>query len=352
MTTAVALESLTKTFAHRPVPAVQDVSLIVDPGELVALLGPSASGKSTVLKLIAGIEHPDQGDIKLDGQSILGVPAHRRGVVMVFQKSYLYPFMNVFDNVAFGLRVARMRKREIRAEVSRALELVELPGVERRRPNRLSGGEQQRVALARALVTRPRVLLLDEPLSSLDPTVRRALQGAIKRLQRELALTTILVTHDLGEAMGMADRVALLSEGKLVAVDEPARLFERPPNRAAALFVEVTTFFEGRLDGDQLETAFGPLVVPPQPGPPGSAVFAIRPEHIGLASQAGPNTVAGVVSQLEFRGEYTEVEVQTGTDSTVGARTLRLRQSGPCRLALGDRVYARFPPEHLYSLTD
>ena len=265
---------------------------------------------------------------------------------MVFQKPYLYPFMNVFDNVAFGLRVTRADRKTVRAEVGKALELVELPGVERRRPGALSGGEQQRVALARALVTRPRLLMLDEPLSSLDPSVRQSLQSAIRRLQRELTLTTILVTHDLGEAMAMADHVALLEHGELIADDVPQQLFERPPTTAAARFVGVTTFLEGRLQGDRLATELGSIAVRLAPGPGRQAVFAIRPENIDLSADAGPDSFAGVVTDLEYRGEYTEITL------VVQSRAVRVRCPGTCPLAVGDAASLRFPAEHLFEVGD
>ena len=344
--TVVDIERLTKTFSGRPSPAVAGVTLGIDAGALVALLGPSGSGKSTILKLIAGIERPDAGDVRLDDASIMRVPAHRRGVVMVFQKPYLYPFMNVFDNVAFGLRVTRADRKTVRAEVGKALELVELPGVERRRPGALSGGEQQRVALARALVTRPRLLMLDEPLSSLDPSVRQSLQSAIRRLQRELTLTTILVTHDLGEAVAMADRVALLEHGELIADDVPQQLFERPPTTAAARFVGVTTFLEGRLQGDRLATELGSIAVRLAPGPGRQAVFAIRPENIELSADAGPASFAGVVKDLEYRGEYTEIRL------VVQGRAVRVRCPGTCPLAVGDGAFVRFAAEHLFEVRD
>lgn len=215
--TRIDVNNLTKHYPRQPAPAICDVSMTVEPGELLALLGPSGSGKSTILKLISGIEQPDQGDICLDGHSILHVSANRRGALMMFQKAYLFPFMSVSDNIAFGLKVKRVGRKTIQIKVAHMLELVELPGIERKYPHQLSGGEQQRVALARALITQPRVLLLDEPLSSLDTAVRLTLQEAIRRIQRDLGITAVLVTHDLSEAIAMSDRTALLLGGTVAA---------------------------------------------------------------------------------------------------------------------------------------
>ena len=255
--THVNLISLTKTYANQRTPVLKDFSLSVDDGEMVALLGPSGSGKSTLLKLIAGIERPEAGDIQFDNSSILNIPPNKRGAVFMFQKSYLFPFLNVAENIGFGLKVQGMSTGTIRTEVARMLDLIGLPGIERRKPSQLSGGEQQRVALARALVTNPKLLLLDEPLNSLDDTVRLNLQEAIRNIQRELGITTILVTHDLDEAMAMSDRMALMLDGKVAAFDRPNVLFQRPPCVETAKFVGVTTFVDGKADHGWLDFGVG-----------------------------------------------------------------------------------------------
>lgn len=330
--TTLDLLSLSKTYANQPAPVLDDFSLSVQDGELVALLGPSGSGKSTLLKLITGIEHPDRGDIRFDGSSILGTEPNKRGAVLMFQKAYLFPFLSVAENIGFGLKMQGIREEMIRAEVKRMLALIGLPGTERRKPGQLSGGEQQRVALARALVTNPKVLLLDEPLSSLDTAVRMNLQDAIRNIQRELGITTIFVTHDLGEAMAMSDRMALLLDGKIVAVDAPATLFHRPPNRVAAKFMGVSTF----LDGEQL------------PGQPEmeegcKAWYAIRPEHIRVQGEGCVGAVPGVVSDCVFRGEYIEYQV------AVEQVNVRARMPMPAPMfPNGERVFVKFPKEHLF----
>jgi ABC-type Fe3+/spermidine/putrescine transport system ATPase subunit len=343
--TRLVLDRLVKTFPSQPTPVLASLSLDVRPGELMALLGPSGSGKSTVLKLVAGIEEPDSGDIRCDDQSLLPAPAQRRGTVLMFQQPYLFPFMTVADNIAFGLKVRRAPSRTIKAEVARMLELVELPGIERKYPEHLSGGQQQRVALARALVVEPRVLLLDEPLSSLDSEIRLTLQEVIRRIQRELRITTVLVTHDLGEVMAMADRVALLLDGTIEACERPERLFQRPPTRAAARFMGVSTFLEGRVEGDALCSAYGELKVASS-GRARSTTFGIRPEHIRLLDAPAQNTVRGAVRDRVYRGEFSEYVIALG-DQIVRAKA---PAGSACRQP-GDIVFVQFPAEQLFELS-
>lgn len=333
--TTVNINSLNKTYPNQLAPVLKDFSLSINDGEMVALLGPSGMGKSTLLKLITGIERPDSGDIQLDGSSILNVDPNKRGAVLMFQKSYLFPFLTVEDNIGFGLKVQGASSQTIRAEVKRMLDLIGLPGIEKRKVGQLSGGEGQRVALARALVTNPKLLLLDEPLSSLDTEVRMNLQEAIRVIQRELGVTTIFVTHDLGEAMAMSDRMALLLNGEIVALDKPENLFHRPRSLAAARFMGVSTF----LSGDQLsvknEAAAGSS----------QKLFAIRPEHIRVQKDGCEQSVQGVVSDCVFRGEYVEYQV------AVGEVSVRARMPMPAQMfPHGEHVYVKFPSEHLFEV--
>ncbi|RRR67772.1 MAG: ABC transporter ATP-binding protein [Candidatus Viridilinea halotolerans] len=344
--TQIELHNIVKTYPRQALPAAAEVSLHVASGTLVAMLGPSGSGKSTLLKLIAGVELPDNGDIRLDGQSVLDVPAHKRGAVLMFQKAYLFPFLSVAENIAFGLKVQGVSQATQHAEVRRMLELVELPGCERKRPAQLSGGEQQRVALARALVIQPRVLLLDEPFSSLDPTVRQTLQEAVRRIQRERGITTLLVTHDRSEALAMADQVALLDRGELLACAPPQRLFARPPTRRAARLMGVTTFLRGELAGGQLRTGLGTLTVCTEGVPPGQATYAIRPEHLRLGGAPGPNTLPARILSQTFRGEQHEYQAQ------VGDATIRVWAFQPLDAPIGAQVFVQFPPEHLFAVDD
>jgi ABC-type Fe3+/spermidine/putrescine transport system ATPase subunit len=332
--TSVNIISLNKTYPRRPTPLLKDFSLSVQDGEMVALLGPSGSGKTTLLKLITGIERPDSGDIQFDGASILNVDPNKRGAVLMFQKSYLFPFLTVEDNIGFGLKVQGASPQTIRAEVKHMLNLIGLPGIERRRPGQLSGGEGQRVALVRALVTNPKLLLLDEPLSSLDTEVRMNLHEVIRNIQRELGVTTIFVTHDLGEAMAMSDRMALLLNGEIVALDKPEDLFHRPRSLAAARFMGVSTF----LSGNQLS-------VKSEAGFSSEKLFAIRPEHIGVQKDGCDQSLPGTVSDCVFRGEYVEYQV------AVGGMSVRARMSMPAPMfPHGAQVYVKFPKEHLFEV--
>jgi ABC-type Fe3+/spermidine/putrescine transport system ATPase subunit len=332
--TSVKIMSLNKSYLKQPVPVLKDFSLSVRDGEMVALLGPSGMGKSTLLKLIAGIERPDSGDIQFDNSSILNIDPNKRGAVLMFQKSYLFPFLAVEDNIGFGLKVQGASPQTIRAEVKRMLNLIGLPGIEKRRVGQLSGGEGQRVALARALVTNPKLLLLDEPLSSLDTEVRMNLQAVIRNLQRELGVTTIFVTHDLGEAMAMSDRMALLLNGEIVALDKPENLFHRPNNLAAARFMGVSTFLSG-----------SPLKVQDEADSPSEKILAIRPEHIRVQQDGCDQSLPGIVSDCVFRGEYVEYQV------AVGEMRVRARMPMPAPMFMhGEQVFVNFQSEHLFEV--
>ncbi len=349
----IELDQVGKTYPGLARPALSDVSLRAPAGELLAVLGPSGSGKSTLLKIIAGIESADAGTVRLGGQDVGPVPAHRRGAVLMFQRAHLFPYLSVAANVAFGLRVRGVPKRVARSRAEELLALVGLAGTGRRRPTQLSGGEQQRVALARALVTEPRVLLLDEPLSSLDAAVRVTLQEAVRRIQRELGVTTVLVTHDRSEAMAMADRVAIVDDGRLLTEGTPQQVFERPPTRRAAELVGIEAF----LSAEALDAGpqCSPTVLPDQAvdrrpaaapkSPDGKAtVYAIRPEHIQLTCTAGPGTLAGKVIERTYRGEYTEVSVET--------RAGRLRARTRTAPELGTNVHVLLPRHHLVPVDD
>jgi len=349
--TTINIISLNKTYQNQLAPVLTNFSLSVHDGEMIALLGPSGSGKSTLLKLITGIERPDSGDIQFDGSSILNIDPNKRCAVLMFQKSYLFPFLNVEDNIGFGLKVQGASAETIRGEVKRMLNLIGLPGIERRKSGQLSGGEQQRIALARALVTNPKLLLLDEPLSSLDTSVRMNLQEAIRSIQRELGVTTIFVTHDLGEAMAMSDRMALLLNGEIVALDKPENLFHRPRSLTAAKFMGVSTFLSCDLLKVQTDAASVPKVSSDQacllsePSGRYAKMFAIRPEHIRVQKDGCGNSVKGVVSDCVFRGEYVEYQVMV-----IGA-TVRARMPMPASMfAHGEQVFVNFPKEHLFEV--
>ncbi|MBT7075895.1 MAG: ABC transporter ATP-binding protein [Anaerolineae bacterium] len=307
--TIVTFTHITKTYPKRDIPVLDDFSLEVKSGELVSLLGPSGIGKSTLLKLIAGIEKPDAGDILFNSESILPIAPNQREAVFMFQKAYLFPFLSVGENIEFGLKVKGFATKARLIKVAEMLDLIGLPGIENRRPNELSGGEQQRVALARSLVIRPKVLLLDEPFNSLDRPVRLNLQEAVRNIQRELGITTILVTHDLEEAMSMSDRMALMMGGKVAAVDTPQLLFQKPPSVETAKFVGVKLFIEGVASSGTLVSAeWGELRIEDD-AKAGRSVYAIRPEHFRVIKEKSENSFSGVVQNSVYRGEHIEMQV-------------------------------------------
>jgi spermidine/putrescine ABC transporter ATP-binding subunit len=329
------------------VAALDEVTLAVPEGEFFGLLGPSGSGKTTLLRAIAGFVVPDSGEIRIDGQRIEGVPVHKRGIGMVFQNYALFPHLSVFDNVAFGLSVRGVSSGEIRSRVAEALRLVRLSGLEERRPRQLSGGQQQRVALARALVTRPKVLLLDEPLGALDKRLRQEMQVELKLIQRTVGITTIFVTHDQEEALTLSDRIAILSEGRLVQVGPPAEVYERPATRFAAEFLGEANLFSGRAEAGALRTAAGLAIVSAVPLGSGEALIAVRPEKIQLADLTarvadGANRIEGRILRSIYSGSSIAYRIEVpGQELTVFEqnRAARAREEGAA-------VALTWAPEH------
>ena len=311
---AVVLEKVCKSFGT--VTAVDDVSLAIEPGEFITLLGPSGSGKTTTLMMIAGFDHPTHGEIYIDGNPIVGVPAYRRGIGMVFQSYALFPHMTVAENVGFALKQRGAGKASIVERVAKTLDIVRLRGYEARYPRQLSGGQQQRVALARAIIFQPRVLLMDEPLSALDKQLREELQLEMKRLHRQLGITFIYVTHDQREALIMSDRVAVMNEGRIEQAGSPSDLYDRPANRFVAGFIGESNFFDGEVTAvngrDVAVRIAGTEVIAVSERAPAigaRVVLAVRPEKIGFRDGAAPgpqarlNALGALVRDVAFVGD-------------------------------------------------
>jgi putative spermidine/putrescine transport system ATP-binding protein len=305
------------TLFYGSMKALDEVTLDFPNGQFFGLLGPSGSGKTTLLRAIAGFLRQSSGEIRIGGEAVENVPVEKRQIGMMFQNYALFPNMSVTRNVAFGLEVRKLPRPEIDRRVGEALELVRLGAYGARRPQELSGGQRQRVALARAIVTRPRVLLLDEPLSALDKSLRVDMQIELRRIQREVGITTIFVTHDQEEALTLSDRIGILAEGRLVQVGAPREIYRGPANRFTASFLGEANFLNGVPEAAGLRLADGALAPWPSAMPKGARTIAIRPEAITL-SRAKPDTapqqvaIAGNLEQIVFSGPTATCLVRFG----------------------------------------
>jgi iron(III) transport system ATP-binding protein len=333
------LQHLTKIFTARgAVRAVDDASIAIDKGELVTLLGPSGCGKTTTLRMIAGFELPDEGQIVLDERDITSVPPNRRDTAMVFQSYAIFPHLTVDENIAYGLRVKRMPSAEVRRRVDAIAEVAGLEGLLRRQPNQLSGGQQQRVALARALVMEPKVLLFDEPLSNLDAKLRVQMREQIRSLQQRFGITAVYVTHDQAEAMALSDRIVVMNQGKVEQIASPTEIYLHPATPFVAEFIGQANFLPGRLESVQSGTArvsaLGQVVEAEIQAGTGyasgeSVTLVIRPEWLNMSANGAAGAgVPGEVRRAVFLGSVAEYDVQVaeGTTLTVTLHGTRARQ--------------------------
>lgn len=351
-TVGVRLEGVAKRF--RSVTALQPTTLEIAPGRMTALLGPSGCGKTTTLRIIAGLEAPDEGRVLLGGRDVTRVPPNRRGLGMVFQSYSLFPHMTVGDNIAFGLRMACVPNAEIAARTAAMLALVRLPHVQDRYPRQLSGGQQQRIALARALVTNPAVLLLDEPLAALDRHLREEMQFELRRIQKSLEITTLIVTHDQEEALTMSDHVVVMDDGRVVQSGTPTDVYERPRTRFVAEFLGTANLFEGEIDGPAVRLPGDETVAAASPlgRPRGTVLVAVRPEKMWIAAgpgeaPGGPGvSLTGVVAGHVFRGATHVFQVAVpGRESPVVIYR-QAADAGGAGLAVGEPIAFGWRPEN------
>ncbi|MCI0632710.1 MAG: ABC transporter ATP-binding protein [Actinobacteria bacterium] len=355
----VRLDRVTKRFGGMV--AVDDLSLDIAEGEFFSLLGPSGCGKTTTLRMIGGFEDPSAGTVYLCGRDVTDLPPYKRDVNTVFQSYALFPHLDVFENVAFGLRRKKVAKADVRSRVDEALALVDLVGFEQRKPPQMSGGQQQRVALARALVNRPKVLLLDEPLGALDLKLRKQMQLELKGIQQEVGITFVYVTHDQEEAMTMSDRLAVMRHGRIDQIGAPEDVYESPATEFVAGFLGASNMLDGRIAGSEngLTTisldAGGTVRAPSDRVPPGAGAevrVGVRPEKLTIMPDDGPgpadrNHVAGLVRMSTYIGVNYQYEVAGpgGTNIRIYVQNLGAAGTHP---NAGDKVRLEWLPEHTF----
>jgi len=356
-TPIISIRNITKAFPG--VKAVDDVSLDIRQNEFFALLGPSGCGKTTLLRMIAGLETPTSGEILLDGQDMVRVPPNKRPINMVFQSYAVFPHMTVAENIAYGLKVTGVPKSEIGPRVEESLATAHLTHLAHRKPDQLSGGQRQRVALARALIKRPKVLLLDEPLSALDAKLRDQMRSELARLQVSVGITFIIVTHDQEEALSMADRIAVMDAGKVQQVAPPDVLYESPATRFVADFIGKVNLYEATVkgrDGDWLvvETnGLGTIALPVEKAHQGNVTIAIRPEKLHVTKHR-PETARvmfeGEVTEVSYFGDSSHVMVKTPAGTLLNANIQNVSRRVGCDFDTGDKVWVTMDPEDILVL--
>ncbi|KGT94656.1 ABC transporter [Erwinia typographi] len=317
---------------YGPTRVLQDLDLTVQKGELLTLLGSSGSGKTTLLQIISGLTEPTSGRLLIDGKDETWTPVHQRDIGVVFQNYALFPHLTIEENVAFPLRMRKMPAAEVARQVKKALEMVELGHAAQRFPRALSGGQQQRVALARCLVYQPGIILMDEPLGALDRQLRETMQMEIRRIHRESGATIIFVTHDQEEALALSDRICLMNEGRIVQIDTPQAIYEKPESTFVAGFIGLSNILTGEVRGDQLVTKQGVFALPSSDPLPGMASLVIRPEHIRI-QRSGAALLEGEICERIYAGSETRLVVKLAE----GARFI-VRSNGMSGDKIGDRV--------------
>ncbi len=355
-TEMVAIEGVTKRFGTFE--AVADAAFTLDRGEFLTIVGPSGCGKTTLLRMIAGFERPSAGKIRINGADVSAVPAHKRAIGMVFQRLALFPHMTAADNIAYPMRRRGFPKAAIAPRVAEMLDLVRLPGYGDRRPHELSGGQQQRVAIARALSFRPDLLLLDEPLSALDKKLREDMQLEFRRIQQDLGVTTINVTHDQREALVMSDKIVVMNEGRIQQTDTPHTLYHAPKTRFVATFLGVTSLFPGTVetvDGDTLTVSSGQARLSARGAAAAGTIVdcAVRAEHVAISAGDGPlgmdNELHGRVAQVVFEGERTALIVDVPSLGGPSVQAFDLDPAGHAPFSVGDPVKVGFDKAHLFA---
>ena len=360
--TAIELIGVAKQFtaAQEDVQAVERVDLAIYSGEFFSLLGPSGCGKTTTLRMIAGFEEPTAGQVRLYEESMVGVPPNKRDMNMVFQNYALFPHLTVFENVAFGLRRKGVDKATTRERVGEMLELVDLAGRDKRRPTEMSGGQQQRVALARALVNHPRALLLDEPLGALDLKLRQTMQLELKRIQREVGITFVYVTHDQGEALTMSDRIAVMNAGRVEQLGTPREVYECPRTRFVADFIGTSNLITAkptRMGDDKAEVDAGPdgriVVALHGSRPDDELCITVRPEKLQVSSEVpeAECRVRGTVADVVYQGTFTAYVVTTAHAQRMVAHRQNIADSREIA-AVGDTVWLSWACAHSYLINE
>ena len=356
----ISIRHITKKFG--PIAAVDNVSFDIAPNEFFALLGPSGCGKTTLLRMIAGLETPTAGEIVLDGQDMAYIPPNQRPVNMVFQSYAVFPHMSVRDNVEYGLKVVGTPRDETRKRGEDALAMVKLQDFAERKPDQLSGGQRQRVALARALVKRPKVLLLDEPLSALDAKLREQMQLELTRLQKTVGITFIIVTHDQDEALSMANRIAVMNEGKVSQIATPSELYEHPSNRFVADFIGKVNLIQAKIKSTKgtsvvcTAEGIGGIEIPTEKQVSGSVTLAVRPEKLKLSPQEpkGSNLIAvkGRVRDVAYYGDTSHVVVTANRDMDLSINVQNDSRLGGSGIKQGQDIWVSWLPEDTLVLTE